>query len=523
VPYEPHLAFQFLLADGEPGHDYRAVVSVLAGNADRFGDRMTLGEIAAAVERDPAPLDQRLEQLYKWETVTRQHNGQEMTSLKDLRLRAYTYDISPAGSIAWEARLRIAALSEDIGKLSIARVHTLQRRLTTLVDAACAQPVVLPELRAAFEDVQQEVTRLRDEINAFRKELDDRLRPADGAVAMTLSTVEFQRFRDLVLAHIADFQNHLPRMRRDMSGVFARLAEVMDEQLVQLADYDVAAGLDTPTAREQRLARLRSQWAGIRAWLHDDVSGAESRWTALNDRLVTAIGSLVETAQRIAGRDRGRIDRTARLRSYAALTVGATDEDADRLWMAVTGRFPSRHFAGADHDPQRASNWAPRVAYREATAAPVTAHLLRSGAKGTSNAPGARVRDVSAKEREHALLRQERREDRARRLARLVDDGSGRRLSQLPLSDPRDADIVVGLLVAAFGLGCAADDRVVFDELVRFTVAGGQDAGPQAPLATLACGGGSYTVTDLFVSLRASEDPIWAQLGLDGTGALEAA
>lgn len=509
-----HHVFRFLAADGDAGEQYRGVVRALYDNADRFGERLTLEQLAAAVGMRPEDVHDRLEQLDEWQVISRMHNGRQMTSLEDLRLRQFSYDISPAGRRAWEANLAVEALTLQAGKLSIERVRALGRRVAALADAAQADPLDLNRLRASFEDVEQEVSRLRDEINGFRKDLDDRLRPDDGAVVMAHSTAEFARFRTLVLTHIVGFQNELPALRRNLAGSIARLDAVMEDRLIALADFDLPPELAASSTRDQRRQRLAEQWQGARAWLHDD-AGHIGRWDALNARLVTAINRLVETAQRIAERDRGRVDRTSRLRRMAHLSARASDADAERLWMAATGRFPSRHLGGPEHDLARGSEpWTPRVPWAASEHPAVTAYLLKPGGRETTNARGANVKDTSARETQVRAERQDARRRRAQRLAGLVT-ASPVRLSELSFASPAVADELAQLLVEAIGQGPSRRDRAAYDELVTAMLPGGQE--PTRQVLSLRCTPGTLTLPDVLVHVQRTDDPVW-QL-IDGSSA----
>jgi uncharacterized protein (TIGR02677 family) len=509
--HEPVDAFRFLASDGEPGADYRALVEALAANADRFGERMTLGDLTSACEQPPNILLERLGQLVDWGVVDEQHNGQRLTSLADLRLREFTYDILPAGRIAWDAAQAIEDLAHEVGKLSILRVRTLGSRLARLQDAALADPFAPERLREAFEDVEAEVRRLRDEINGFRKELDQRLRPETASVRVAASSQEFIRFRDLVLAHIADFQNELPPLRRHLMSVLGHIDSVMDRHLVTLSGFDTPPGMDSDAARARRLERLHGEWSGIKAWLTDETGGQDSRWEALNARLVTAINRLVDSAQRLAARDRGRIDRTARLRSWTVLPADANTEDCERLWMAVTGRFPARHLGGQPHDPHRDWHWAPRQPWALARHAPVSAHLLRIGSRGTSNAPGARVRDTSVHDYALRAERRESRRERARLLT-AVAFGAPRQISELGCADPETAELVSSLILQALAAGRSDEPRSHHDDLVIVTVPKGQETGPSVPLARLLCRRGTLLLPDIVVELVRTDDPAWTEI-----------
>lgn len=498
--------FRFLAADGDVAEQYRRIVAILYDNADRFGERLTLEALAAACGMRSEDLHDRLDQLDEWQVVNSMHNGRQMTSLEDLRLRQFTYDISPAGRRAWEANLAVEALALQAGKLSIERIRALGRRVGALAEAAEADPLDLNRLRASFEDVEQEVARLRDEINGFRKELDDRLRPDDGAAIMVRSTAEFARFRDLVLSHIVGFQNELPALRRDLAGSIERLDRVMEDRLTALAGYDLAPGLSGSSAPGARRQRLADQWQGARAWLHDD-PGQAGRWDALDARLVTAIHRLVETAQRIAERDRGRVDRTSRLRALARLSAAATDTDAERLWMAATGRFPSRHLGGPEHDLAAGRDpWTPRVPWGSSEHPALTAYLLKPGGRETTNTRGANVKDTSVREAQVRADRQAARRRRAGRLAGLVTP-SPVRISELTFATSGVADELAELLVEAFGQGGSRHDRGAYDELVTAVLPGGQEANGR--VMSLRCSAGTLTLPDVLVHVQRTDDQVW--------------
>ncbi|WP_238324070.1 TIGR02677 family protein [Salinispora pacifica] len=357
-----------------------------------------------------------------------------LDELVDDHVLAPSDDASRAGSLALYRRRHTTYQFTELGYRAYTAVEDV---LSTRLDEVSLSRLVFADVLADFralieanlagdgEEVYRKLSRL-DSVVAdmtrraarFYLMLDDLARGTDS------SPETFLRYKDALLAHMADFASDLARYAPRLAETVHRVEESgVEVMLARAAEADERV-LASPQARHDD---WRRRWQGLRDWFRaSPVQPSDA--DQLQAATVSAIGGVVGLLRQVLEGRRGGVSRQAQLRHLARWVMAAPDDGAAHAIVAAGFNWRSvRHLGGRHDDPELIST---RLPWWEAPGVPVNVSMLEHGRRPSPGRPAPLRRGEGAK----AMLHRRQAAARARAAAAeaaLADSGAtGRVLGQ---------------------------------------------------------------------------------------------
>lgn len=331
---------------------YVQIMELFVTHKRRFGLRLAPRELLQMwlqTSPDTAPTQDELivalEQLYDWEAVDRQADTGRAGSTAEFKRARNTYDITAAGEASWEAAQRVLALEHRVASLGNQRLRRIAGTLDELAAVVQHTPVdgqraeqLLVTLRAEIEDTVQG-------ISAFMREL--------GEVMTLGERLEREPFL-AYKARVVDHLQHFDPVQRESHARFTVAARAIEARLDALVDAMVAAGGQVAGYRQapeqadrRRAAAIREEWRQAHDWLVG--RGETTPWDQLRRTINGAVDWLLDTWNRMASEQSGRLDRSSDYRRLAELLVEDPDSGPELFHLAFA-MSPARHLAVPDPD-----------------------------------------------------------------------------------------------------------------------------------------------------------------------------
>ena len=396
---------------------YRVVVEVLLAAQDTSLTGMPFDEIAAAVRarllhdvgEDVATqlltdtryhLDARLDQLEKWQVVTRWQ--EPARSGEDFLRRRDRYQLTPLAARLHTFWLEVRDSDDDeSGEFTLAP-RAIHERLVSFAEALAERRFV-----AAANEFQQ-VTALHQAMaraaRGWQRTLAHALSGGPDQAKQDLLWRTLQAYIGMWGEQVDTYSPRISDMIVDLSSQLGPAEWVATVRAAVIAD----AAEELVQAQAQRWART---WDALATWF----SGPEGQARRLRRQLRDLVAPWARNMHILVDTG-GAVTRRGELLSLAeAIELAPTENDAWRIWNTAVGIFPARHLlvpAGA------AENHA--LSWPEAPRAPVTARFREQGpraavgrrsrvsdySKGRTAARQARAAAAAARAEAEARLRQ---------------------------------------------------------------------------------------------------------------------
>ncbi len=331
---------------------YVQIMELFVTHKRRFGLRLAPRELLAMwldVAPDTAPtadeLIVALEQLYEWEAVDRQADTGRAGSTAEFKRARNTYDITAAGEASWEAAQKVLTLERRVASLGQQRLRRIAGTLDELATLVQTEPVDGQRAEQLLVTLRAEIADTVQGISAFMREL--------GEVMTLGERLEREPFL-AYKARVVDHLQHFDPVQRESHARFTVAARTVEAHLDALVAAVVAAsGLvagyrQAPEQADRlRAAAIREEWHQAYDWLVG--RGETTPWEQLRRTINGAVDWLLDTWNRMASEQSGRLDRSSDYRRLASLLVEDPDSGAELFHLAFA-MSPARHLAVPDPD-----------------------------------------------------------------------------------------------------------------------------------------------------------------------------
>ena len=329
---------------------YIRIIDLFVGHKQRFGLRLAPRDLLAMWEDDgTAPtMDElivALEQLYEWDAVDRQADTGRAGSTAEFKRARNTYDITAAGEASWEAAQKVLTLERRVASLGRQRLRRIAATLDQLAALVHGDPIDGHRAEELLITLRAEIAETVQGISAFMREL--------GEVMTLGERLEREPFF-AYKARVVDHLQHFDPVQRESQARFVAAARTVEERLDELiaavvaASGPVAGYRQAPEQAERlRAAAVREQWQQAHDWLVG--SGETTPWEQLRRTINGAVDWLLDTWNRMASEQSGRLDRSSDYRRLAQLLVEDPDSGPELFHLAFA-MSPARHLAVPDPD-----------------------------------------------------------------------------------------------------------------------------------------------------------------------------
>lgn len=410
------------------------IIDLFVAHKRRFGLRLSPRDLHAmwldvAPHTAPAPdeLILALDQLFEWEVVDRQADTGRAGSTAEFKRARNTYDITAAGEASWEAAQHVRALERRVASLGQQRLRRIAATLDELASLAQTDPVDGQKAEHLLITLRAEIAETVQGISAFMREL--------GEVMTLGERLEREPFL-AYKARVVDHLQHFDPVQRESHARFTVAARTVQQHLDPLTDAIVAAGgqvagyRQAPEQAERlRAAAVREQWRQAHDWLVG--TGETTPWEQLRRTINGAVDWLLDTWNRMASEQSGRLDRSSDYRRLAELLV-EDPESGPELFHLAFGLSPARHLLVPDPDEDQYSSGGAQSWWT--VAGLVMDRTLRQPSTRTTQGRTPRIPDV-AQARKLAQLEAEEEAHEAEQLRTRLLALHARRLSELDIVD----------------------------------------------------------------------------------------
>jgi len=419
-PWSSHLAGPELVPSylvSKFAAQYRVVVEVLLAAQDTSLTGMSFDDIATAVgerllrglDADTAKdlltegkfnLDARLEQLEKWQVVTRWQ--EPARTGEDFLRRRDRYQLTPLAARLHTFWLEVRDGDDDeSGEFTLAP-RAIYERLAAFADALAEHRFV-----AAANEFQQ--------VAALHQAMARAAQGWQRTLAHALSGGPDQSKQELLWRTL---QAYVGMWGEQVDTYSPRISELIDDLRDRLGPPEWAATAraalaadaveDLVQTQAQRWART---WEALASWF----SGPDGQARRLRRQLRDLVAPWARNMHILVDTGGAVTRRGELLRLAMAIERAPTEEEAWRIWDTAVGIFSARHLlVVADAPEDHAASWA------EAPGAPITARFREQGvravvgrraraadyAKGRAAARQARAASAAARAEAEARLRQ---------------------------------------------------------------------------------------------------------------------
>ncbi|MDA0183303.1 TIGR02677 family protein [Solirubrobacter phytolaccae] len=339
---------------------YVQIMELFVTHKRRFGLRLAPRELLVMwqdVAPDSAPtvdeLVVALEQLYEWEAVDRQADTGRAGSTAEFKRARNTYDITAAGEASWEAAQRVLTLERRVASLGQQRLRRIAGTLDELAQLSQTSPVDGQRAEQLLVTLRAEIADTVQGISAFMREL--------GEVMTLGERLEREPFL-AYKARVVDHLQHFDPMQRESHARFTVAARTVEEHLDALVAAVVAAGGQVAGYRQApeqadriRAEAVREEWRQAHDWLVG--RGETTPWEQLRRSINGAVDWLLDTWNRLASEQSGRLDRSSDYRRLAAMLVEDPDSGPELFHLAFA-MSPARHLSVPDPDEDQLENGA---------------------------------------------------------------------------------------------------------------------------------------------------------------------
>lgn len=413
---------------------YVQIIDLFVAHKRRFGLRLSPRDLLAMwqeVAPDTAPtadeLILALDQLHEWEAVDRQADTGRAGSTAEFKRARNTYDITAAGEASWEAAQKVLTLERRVASLGRRRLRRIAGTLDELA-ALSAQPQIDGQrAEQLLITLRAEIAETVQGISAFMREL--------GEVMTLGERLEREPFL-AYKARVVDHLQHFDPVQRESHARFVVAARTVEEHLDALITAVVAEGGQVAgyrqapeQAQQLRAAAVREEWRQAHDWLVG--SGETTPWEQLRRTINGAVDWLLDTWNRMASEQSGRLDRSSDYRRLAELLV-EDPESGPELFHLAFGMSPARHLLVPDPDEDQHENASAQSWW--SVAGLVMDRTLRTPSTRTTTGRTPRIPDT-VQARRLAKVEADREATEVARLRTRLLALDGKRLSELHILD----------------------------------------------------------------------------------------
>jgi uncharacterized protein (TIGR02677 family) len=453
-------------AVGEHAERYRRIMRAFHLNKTRdIGWQLAPADVQRrlvaefGVELPDDVLERCLERLVSDGALVARADTRAVASPAEWRRKRFVYDITPAGERVERLLDELDALGEELGELESGRLLVIRDALARMARQLRGEG---PDPRALADDLGA----VADAVAALRQGATDFMTQLQAFTASErITSGEFVAQQDVIVSYLQGFHRDL---RRHAEPILASVAEIEALGVERLVDLALSARALPPAIGELTEEQLREQarraeaarWQAVRAWFGAE-GAADAPWALLTSKLLEAIRTVIDIAERLIDRAAGRRDRAAAWDALARIVAAADERTAPACLAVATGLRPPRHFASREADPDQLTSPG-STAWCDADPVPVAAHMRTPGARAPGAGPPARLA-VNTALRERVRARQAGEQEHLDRLLARLRGGETLRMSELHCLHPVELDHLLALLSRAFaqrrecdGTRCAA-------------------------------------------------------------------
>lgn len=368
-----------------------------------------------------------LDQLFEWDVVDRQADTGRAGSTAEFKRARNTYDITAAGEASWEAAQHVRTIEGRVASLGRQRLRRIAATLDELAGSAQHDPIDGQKAEHLLLTLRAEIAETVQGISAFMREL--------GEVMTLGERLEREPFL-AYKARVVDHLQHFDPVQRELHARFTVAARTVEQHLDALTAAIVASGGQVAgyrqapeQAKQLRAAAVREQWRQAHDWLVG--TGETTPWEQLRRTINGAVDWLLDTWNRMASEQSGRLDRSSDYRRLAELLV-EDPESGPELFHLAFGLSPARHLLVPDPDEDQYAEGAAQSWWT--VAGLVMDRTLRQPSTRTTHGRTPRIPDV-AQARKLAQLEAEEEANEAERLRTRLLALHAKRLSELHIVD----------------------------------------------------------------------------------------
>ncbi|HEY2731536.1 MAG TPA: TIGR02677 family protein [Polyangia bacterium] len=431
---------------------YRAVLGAFVAAKRQFSLHLRPADVERSLEAarlddsvGPQTVTGALGQLVQWGNLEPHPDTADVATVEEFYRPRFLYQLTPAG----EAAERALATFEDAlrrpGELQTVALADIRALLQELSLLLVDSPVDDAKVHRCFSSLLTRFEELTANAQAFMGSL-QRTIDLHGMTPAALA-----HYKETLISYLERFIGELVLTTAEIATLLVNLPPAsVDLLLGTVAGRELADAL-TP-GDEHRAAVLdqwRRRWQGLRAWFVGGDAGP-SQSEVLRHRARAAIPALLQAVATLNERRVARSDRAADLRALARWFAELDDEaDANRLFRAAFALAPARHLSVDERTlaAREAEVVSADTSWLDAPALEISPRLRQSGRYGRRGPPS----QVVDRTVEKAYLAQLAAEDAARtaRARERLATGRRLRLSDLPILDEDELDILLDLLGAA--------------------------------------------------------------------------
>ncbi|MGI5255474.1 TIGR02677 family protein [Actinacidiphila glaucinigra] len=442
---------------------YRAIVDLLFARAERYETQLRADEVLTGISAagpdgfddgllpDLESVESCLNQLAAWGNVARTRDRLHSTSLRHYENRGYVYGLTQAGEAAHRA---LQVLEEDVersGGLQSAMLRNVQSVLLALEeDLAC--PVVDPAaVFTRLEELHSSFRSMTSSASVFMQQVDRILTDT------TVDPAVFRLFKADTIAYLRGFIDDLEATTGAIQGALRSLLGRDDLQdLLRLAatasgDFPLGQDSQEPTAAWAR--RVQGRLEGLYVWFCG-TEGSTAQVELLQRRATSAVLGIVTAVERL-GEAHGKSSGGAAdfLALARVFQQAVSDEEGHRLFRALLGLAPARHFTLGEEDADLVP---PTTSWWDAPSVEVPAKLRTAGRaeyiRRASRVPDYRVSKAAVAEQ---VRQQQERVDAAAAVLCALGPVA---MSGLPHLEEAPFDLLIGLVETALHSAPISDE-----------------------------------------------------------------
>jgi len=317
----------------------------------------------------------RLEQLWKWGSLSQDYDNARATSLESYERTAYVYDLTPGGEAAVEALAVLDEALRRVGGLQGVALRQIEEMLGELAAELGAPELDGARIYALCEDLHTRFKSLTGNAALFMQKVNRLL------ASPLLEFTDFALFKADTIAYLTNFIGDLDALAGHIRSRLDAIDRVGPASLTAAFEAGEAAsgqlvlehGSDTTTWGRLAQAHL----SGLAEWFRAEPD-ARTGAAALYGKARAAVLGITRAVERIRESSTSPSSRSADLLSLAVRFEEASgDAGAHRLWHAAFGLAPARHLGIAADDetvPASTSWWEEHAAVRVSRQLRATGH-----------------------------------------------------------------------------------------------------------------------------------------------------
>jgi uncharacterized protein (TIGR02677 family) len=383
-----------------------------------------------------------LDQLRQWGNLDANQDISEVQTLEEFNRARFLYQFTAAGEATEQALSAFDQHCLRPGELQTTALRDILQTLEELLRLLSSETLDLAKAVRALRELTERFHQLVTRAQSFMRSVQQSIDAPSAEVDL------FLRHKEALLNYLERFIGELVLATHRVSTTLRKIeSSGIERALGGAAEAEMADALN-PDGRQIAAAREEwiLRWQGLRRWFLGN-PGIPSQAEVLRARARGAIPALLETVRRLNDRRASRSDRATDFITLAKWFASApVDGDLHRLWRAAFALTPSRHLrvnedtlmAWEEHEATARTQWSDAPPF-------YLSPRLREIGRISPRGPVRPMIDRSSELAELTALAQEE-ESQALAARRTLATGQPRYLSELPLLNERELDLLLDLV-----------------------------------------------------------------------------